>query len=75
MKHALFVSVLVIWCMLMTERAAYAYMDPGNGSLFLQLVLGGAAGVGLLFKLYWRKFLEVIGLRARDAEAEHRQRT
>lgn len=75
MKHAMYVSALVVWCLLMTERAAYAYMDPGNGSMFLQLLLGGVAGVGLICKLYWRKFLGLLGLRARSAEAEHRQHT
>ena len=30
-----------------------AYMDPGTGSLFLQLLLGGVAGAALIVKLYW----------------------
>jgi hypothetical protein len=70
MRRFLFVSLLVVWCMAMSERAVYAYMDPGSGSMFLQLVLGGAAGIGLIVKLYWRKLLSLVGLRSRDPHPE-----
>lgn len=75
MKRLLVLSVCVVWCLLMSERAAYAYLDPGSGSMFLQLVLGGVAGVGLILKLYWRKLLSFLGLRARDTQPEPRQHT
>ena len=42
---------------------AYAYLDPGTGSMILQVLLGGFAGLALAGKLYWRRFLEVIGVR------------
>jgi hypothetical protein len=69
----LYLSALVVWCMLMSERPAHAYLDPGSGSMFLQLVLGGVAGVGLIAKLYWRKLLSFVGLRPRDNQPEPRQ--
>ena len=59
--------------MAMSERTAYAYMDPGSGSMFLQLVLGGAAGIGLIVKLYWRKLLSLVGIRSRDAQPEQQR--
>lgn len=34
---------------------AYAYVDPAAGSMILQLLLGGSAGVWLLFKRLFRK--------------------
>lgn len=71
----LYLSALVVWCMLMSERPAHAYLDPGSGSMFLQLVLGGVAGVGLIVKLYWRKLLSFVGLRPRDNAPEPRQHT
>lgn len=40
---------------------AYAYLDPGTGSMILQVLLGGAAGVALAGKLYWHRFLTMIG--------------
>ena len=35
---------------------ALAYIDPGSGSLLLQLILGGIAGLGVVAKLYWQRF-------------------
>lgn len=42
---------------------ARAYLDPASGSMFLQLLLGGVAGVALLVKLYWFKLLRFLGIR------------
>lgn len=42
---------------------AYAYIDPGAGSLFLQILLGGIAGGLLLLKTYWRR---LVGKREPD---------
>jgi hypothetical protein len=30
----------------------FAYLDPGSGSMILQAVIGGLAGVGVAFKAY-----------------------
>lgn len=35
---------------------ALAYLDPGSGSMILQLLLGGIAGIIVVFKLYWERF-------------------
>jgi hypothetical protein len=35
-----------------------AYLDPGSGSMMLQLLLGGVAGIAVVFKLYWRRLSE-----------------
>ena len=43
---------------------AHAYLDPGTGSMILQVLAGGAAGLALAGKLYWHRFLTVIGMRA-----------
>jgi len=34
---------------------ASAYLDPGTGSMVLQLLLGGVAGAVVVVKLYWEK--------------------
>jgi len=39
---------------------AYAYLDPGSGSMLLQLLLGGVAGLAVVFKLYWAQFKDSI---------------
>jgi hypothetical protein len=37
-------------------KEALAYLDPGSGSMMLQLLLGGVVGVAAILKLYWNSF-------------------
>lgn len=50
MKYLVFVLILVLF-----NSQAHAYLDGGTGSMILQLLLGGIAGVGCIIKLYWYK--------------------
>jgi hypothetical protein len=34
---------------------AYAYLDPGTGSMIIQGILGVLIGVGITLKVYWTK--------------------
>jgi hypothetical protein len=43
------------------------YLDPASGSMLLQLVLGGAAGVAVAVKLFWRR---VVGLLSHHRESD-----
>lgn len=72
MTRACLIAVLTAWCVVMAERPALAYVDPNSGSMLLQLILGGAAGLALIAKLYWRRFLSIIGLRRRDSIPDDR---
>jgi hypothetical protein len=44
-----------------TAAPAYAYLDPASGSMILQLVLGGAAGLAVAIRLLWRRVLRGVG--------------
>ena len=57
-------SCLLVVVLSGTAAPAYAYLDPGTGSMILQVLLGGFAGVALAGRLYWRRFLILIGLRS-----------
>ena len=39
---------------------AFAYLDPGSGSMLLQLILGGFAGLVVVLNLYWQSFLNLF---------------
>jgi hypothetical protein len=39
---------------------ALAYLDPGSGSMMLQLLLGGVAGLGVLLKIYWQSVVSIF---------------
>lgn len=50
---------------------AYAYLDPGTGSLIIQSVIGAAAAVGITLKLYWHKIkLMFSGRKPQDDQAD-----
>jgi len=34
---------------------AYAYLDPGSGSIVIQAIIGALVGVGITIKVYWEK--------------------
>jgi hypothetical protein len=38
-----------------SSSPAYAYLDPGTGSMIVQLLLGGLAGAFFVVKVYWEK--------------------
>ena len=39
---------------------AYAYLDPGTGSVILQALIGVIAGVLIALKIYWYKLKEKL---------------
>ena len=34
---------------------AYAYIDPGSGSMIFQMLIGVLVGVGITIKIYWTR--------------------
>lgn len=55
--------IFVLCGLLLIMSDAHAYLDPGSGSAILQGVLGALAAIALTLKLYWHRFLRLIGLR------------
>jgi len=45
---------------------AVAYLDPGTGSMLLQVILGGIAAIGVAIKLYWHKLRVAFGMSKKD---------
>lgn len=42
---------------------AYAYLDPGSASIFIQLIIGALVGVSITIKIYWVKIKEKISIK------------
>ena len=62
--------LIVLFLSLTAPATAHAYLDPGSGSMLLQLVLGGLAGLAVIAKLYWHRLLGLFGLNAQQEESE-----
>ncbi|WP_329109957.1 hypothetical protein OG792_13970 [Micromonospora sp. NBC_01699] len=45
-----------------------AYLDAGSGSLIVQAVIGGAAGVAVAARLYWRRLVGRLRRQSADKD-------
>ena len=55
MARTVQVSTLVAVSLIAAELPLHAYLDPGSGSMLLQVLLGGFAALGVAIKLYWQR--------------------
>tara|TARA_B100001564_G_scaffold319326_1_gene296485 strand:+ start:435 stop:638 length:204 start_codon:yes stop_codon:yes gene_type:complete len=55
-----FKKILLIFIFFLPSVNAYAYLDPGTGSMIIQALLGILAAIGAYITLYWRKFKNLI---------------
>ncbi len=53
---ALLMSLALI-PLLLTSEPAYAYLDPGTGSMVLQAIVAGVLGSMFAIKMYWAKIV------------------
>ena len=58
----IFITVLLL--LMFTD--AVAYLDPGTGSMLLQVILGGIAAVGVAIKLYLHKLRAAFGMAKKE---------
>lgn len=52
--------------LLIVALPAHAYLDPASGSMILQLILGGLAGIAIAVKVFWHKLLGIFGHKKRE---------
>jgi len=58
------IFIIILLLVLFTD--AVAYLDPGTGSMLLQVILGGIAAVGVAVKLYWHKLRAAFGMAEKE---------
>ena len=51
-------------------RAVFAYLDPGTGSMLVQLLVGGVAAAAVAIKLYWFRILRLLRIRKDEPELD-----
>ncbi|RPI52876.1 MAG: hypothetical protein EHM55_15410 [Acidobacteria bacterium] len=52
--------LLVLYFVWLSEKQVDAYLDPGSGSMLVQLLLGGVAGAAVIVKLGWQRFRDMF---------------
>jgi hypothetical protein len=59
MKQVSYLVAFGLYTLVFIDQAL-AYLDPGSGSMILQLLFGGIAGGVIIMKLYWSSFLNLF---------------
>jgi hypothetical protein len=52
--------------------APLPYIDPGTGSMLLQVIVGGVAAAAVGVKIFWGRLLGLFRIRRRDEEPKAR---
>jgi hypothetical protein len=66
------VVVALLLLLLALPGQAHAYVDPSAGSLLLQLILGGLAGLMVALRLSWKRLTGLFGRGRTPGPAEER---
>jgi hypothetical protein len=51
-------------------RTLFLYLDPGSGSLIIQLIIAGIVGLAATFRFWKSKFLSLFGIRSETKDDE-----
>lgn len=72
MSRTTFRVALATSLLLTGTAPAYAYLDPGTGSILLQSILGAVAGGLVLGRTYLFRLKKRLGLSSRSSEMPDR---
>ena len=63
---------MIILHLVVSFKYVLAYLDPGTGSLILQLLLGGVAGAWVVLKLFGQRIKALFGFKPREENEEEK---
>jgi hypothetical protein len=55
---------------LLLPNSAYAYLDPGTGSLIIQMVVAGSAAALVIGRNYWTTIKGIFGGKSSDSNGD-----
>ncbi len=61
------IAAVALFLILNFAGQTHAYLDPTSGSMMLQMLLGGIAGLLLATRIFWRR---LFGVRKQDEKCE-----
>jgi len=61
-------NTLIVIALLLVPGEAFAYLDPGTGSMILQGVLAALFGAAFTIKLYWHRLKNMFTKKAAPDE-------
>ncbi len=60
------IVVLILFTLCVSMQPAYAYLDPGTGSLIVQILIAAFATVAIFFKTIWQSIKSVLHIGKRS---------
>lgn len=60
--------LIAVFIGMIASGEAHAYLDAGTGSMIMQLILGGLAGLAVILKLFWHRILGIFGIKKKEKE-------
>ena len=67
------VFLIILIFIVLNPSFAYAYLDPGTGSIILQAIIGVIAASLTAISIYWEKFKSIISkIFMRDKKQENK---
>lgn len=67
MRHLTF-HLYLTFLLTFSATPVWAYLDPASSGMFIQMLVGGVAGVAVVVKLYWHKVLTFLGMGTKEDE-------
>ena len=55
----------------LAPTGAWAYIDPGTGSILLQGLIAAVAGVAVVGRIYWHRLKQLFTRERRSAPPDH----
>lgn len=61
-------NAIMLAALILNPSPAYAYLDPGTGSVILQATIGAFVAIAVVAKLYWHRILRYWGISQKTGE-------
>lgn len=68
MKNSVKIGAAAALVLIASSGPAFAYIDPGTGSMILQGIIGGVAGGLFIMRTYWAKVVAFFSGSRKAAE-------
>ncbi len=59
-KYLYKILLVLIIFNIIAPAAVYAYIDPGTGSMVLQIIAASILGLGITFRAWFQKFKDLV---------------
>jgi hypothetical protein len=64
--------IAVALFLVLLSSPAYAYLDPGTGSMLVQALVAGLAVASAAVAAFWTRIRQLFSRRGKPADPEHR---